>query len=166
MPWWPADKWKRMTGGTECPMCEDAHLPVNPHSELIAELSASYARLHVNQTQPGYTVVISKRHAAELHDLEPEELCGFWSDVAAVGRALTALFRPVKIDNLVMGHLCPHVHCHVYPQYESNDPKALEHINVQRGDVGLSADEWRTRVDAIRQELRVGPTADPRPAAP
>ena len=47
-------------------------------------------------------MVISKRHAAELHDLGPDELCGFWSDVAAVGRALTALFRPVKIDNLVM----------------------------------------------------------------
>lgn len=134
-------------------MCDDGHLPKNEHGELLAELSSSYARLHVNQTQPGYCVVISKRHASELHELSPEELSGFWNDVASVGRAIAELLQPVKIDSLVMGHLCPHVHCHVYPQYESNDPHSIDHINVQRGDVRLSPNDWRERVDALRARL-------------
>ena len=78
-----------MTAGLDCPMCADAHLPANEHSALIAELPGGYARLARNQTRPGYSVVILKSHAVELHDLTPDELSRFWTDVAAVGRAVT-----------------------------------------------------------------------------
>ena len=44
---------------------------------------------------------------------------------ADVGRSITEVLGPTKLDYLVMGHLCPHVHCHVYPQYEDDDPHAL-----------------------------------------
>lgn len=140
-----------MVAGVDCPMCADAHLPTNEHGDLIAELPGSYARLPVNQTQPGYTALIAKRHASELYDLTSEELALFWRDVAAVGRTVVALFSPVKLDYLVMGHLCPHVHCHVYPQYEHNDPHAL--INPQDGDLRLDDVEWTQRISAIRRHL-------------
>ena len=92
--------------------------------------------------------MFAKRHAVELHDLTADELRLFSSDVAAVGRTLTSLFAPAKLDNLVMGHLCPHVHCHVYPQYAHDDPGAL--IDVQASTTGLPADEWNARLTAIR----------------
>jgi len=144
-----------MTAGGDCPMCADAHLPINEHGELIAERAGGYVRLARNQTHPGYSVVILKRHAVELHDLAPDELRQFWTDVAAVGKVVTELFSPVKLDNLVMGHLCPHVHCHVYPQYRSDDPHAL--INVQEGDVRLGGDEWDARLRAMRDLLEEMP---------
>lgn len=151
MPWWPEDQWARMVAGDDCPMCADGHRPVNEHGELVAELPGSYARLCVNQTQTGYMALIAKRHAAELHDLTDEELALFWADVAAVGRTITALFAPVKLDSLVMGHLCPHVHCHVLPQYEHNDPHGL--LNPQDGDDRLDDRAWAARVAAIRTHL-------------
>jgi diadenosine tetraphosphate (Ap4A) HIT family hydrolase len=132
-------------------MCADIHLPTNEFSDLIAELPGSYARLNRNQTRAGYTVLFAKRHAVELHDLSDDELRLFWGDVAAVGRTLTALFAPVKLDNLVMGHLCPHVHCHVYPQYAEDDPHAL--VNIREGSIRLPDDEWRARLTAVRDHL-------------
>jgi diadenosine tetraphosphate (Ap4A) HIT family hydrolase len=132
-------------------MCADIHLPTNEFSDLIAELPGSYARLNRNQTHAGYTVLFAKRHAVELHDLTADELRLFWSDVAAVGRTLTSLFAPAKLDNLVMGHLCPHVHCHVYPQYAHDNPHAL--IDIQAGTTRLPADEWTARLTAVRSHL-------------
>lgn len=151
MGWWPAEDWARMVAGDGCPMCADGHRPRHAHGELIAELPGSYARLATNQTHAGYTVVIAKRHAAELHDLTAEELRLFFADVAAVGRTLAALFQPVKIDSFVYGHLCPHVHCHVYPQYAHDDPHAP--VDPQAGDVRLDEEAWAERVAAMRAHL-------------
>ena len=149
--WWPQEQWDRMVAGEDCPMCADAHLPANEHGELIAELPGSYARLHINQTHAGYAVLVAKRHAPELYDLTADELRLFWLDVAAVARTISTVLAPCKLDYLVMGHLCPHVHCHIYPQYDHDDPHAL--INVKDGDVRLTVERWQDRIDEIRLDL-------------
>lgn len=141
-----------MIVGTQCPMCSDAHLPVNVHGELIADLAGSYARLCYNQTQPGYSVVIARRHASELFDLTHEELRLFWIDVADLARTIQRLFAPVKLDYLVMGHLCPHVHCHVFPQYADDDPHGL--LNPRSGDVRLNQADWKERLEEVRDTLK------------
>lgn len=135
-------------------MCADAHLPANEHSDLIIELPASYARLARNQTHPGYAVVILKRHVCELHDLTPLALGAFWTDVARVGAAIDDLFAPMKLDSLVMGHQCPHLHCHIYPQYADDDPAAL--IDISAGDVRLTVTQQRERVELIRARILAG----------
>ena len=61
------------------------------------------------------------------------------------------MLAPCKLDYLVMGHLCPHVHCHIYPQYDHDDPHAL--INVKDGDVRLTVERWQDRIDEIRLDL-------------
>jgi diadenosine tetraphosphate (Ap4A) HIT family hydrolase len=143
-------------------MCADGHVPTNPHGELLAELPGSYARLAFNQTHAGYTVLIAKRHAPELHDMNADELGLFWTDVAAAARAVADVCSPVKIDYLVMGHLCPHVHCHVYPQHDADDPHAL--INIQAGEVRLDEQAWNRRVEALRRRLAIHhPALDPTP---
>lgn len=137
-----------MLAGEDCPMCSDAHLPTNPHGDLIAETRSTYVRLCLNQTQAGYCVVISKRHVADLHHLSPAERNGFVDDVAAIGQTISQLFAPVKLANLMMGFRMPHLHCHVYPQYGRDDPFAL--IDPQDGDVRLSSAEWCDRLNSIR----------------
>lgn len=151
MAWSAPGEWERMRAGSNCPMCADAHLPTNPHSALVAELSVSYARLSKNQTHAGYMVVVLKYHAVELHDLSRADRSAFADDVARVGQAVEELFCPVKLDTLMMGHLCPHLHCHVYPQYQHDDPRKL--VNIQEGDIGLSGPEARARVAQIRLQL-------------
>lgn len=148
MPWWPADDWRRMWDGDDCAMCEDAAAPRNPFGDLIIETDWSYVRLCRNQTQTGYSVVIAKSHAPELHHLSHDERCGFWNDVAVIGEVIFGLFQPVKLANLSMGFRMPHFHCHVYPQYQHDDPFRL--LNPQDGDVRLSEAAWDERVDAVR----------------
>jgi diadenosine tetraphosphate (Ap4A) HIT family hydrolase len=137
-----------MKRGDACEMCADAHLPSNPFSDLITETPWSYVRLHRNQTQAGYSVIIAKRHAPELHDLTEQEVCGFWNDVAAVGRVIADLFKPVKLANLSMGFRMPHFHCHVYPQYDGDDPYRL--IDVTEGAVRLEQAAWAERLAAMQ----------------
>lgn len=129
-------------------MCADAPRERNAFGDLIHETEWAYVRLCNNQTQAGYSVVIAKAHAVELHDLSAEERCGFWNDVAAVGEAIYELFDPVKLANLSMGFRMPHVHCHVLPQYRGDDPFGL--LNPQDGDVRLPTAEWDALVVAFR----------------
>jgi diadenosine tetraphosphate (Ap4A) HIT family hydrolase len=151
VPWWDAEQWEAMRAGSDCPMCSDAHLPINVHSDLLTETPASYIRLVKNQTHAGYGVVIAKRHVVELHELSKDEIHQFSTDVAALGATVMELFQPVKIANLSMGFLCPHLHCHVFPQYPSDDPHAL--VNIKEGDVYLSDDDQQDRLYQMRRLL-------------
>lgn len=148
MAWWPEEQWRRMWDGEDCGMCAGAPLATNPFGDLILETDWSYVRLSINQTQAGYSVVIAKRHAPELHHLTPDERCGFWNDVATMGEVIYELFSPVKLANLSMGFRMPHVHCHVLPQYQRDDPFSL--LNPQDGDLRLPEAEWAERVQAVR----------------
>lgn len=66
-----------MRRGEGCGLCNDAHLASNPFSDLVAETDWSFIRLCRNQTRAGYSVVVAKRHAPELHDLTVDERNGF-----------------------------------------------------------------------------------------
>jgi diadenosine tetraphosphate (Ap4A) HIT family hydrolase len=137
-----------MWDGEDCGMCRDASLAHNRFGDLIAETEWSFVRLEYNQTQAGYSVVIAKRHAPELHHLTPDERCGFWNDVANLGEVISDQLRPVKLANLAMGFRMPHSHVHVYPQYQHDDPFGL--LNPQDGDVRLGDAEWQDRLASIR----------------
>lgn len=67
------------------------------------------------------------------------------------GRAISDLFQPVKLANLSMGFRMPHVHCHVYPQYQQDDPLRL--IDISEGDIQLNDDDWKARISAIQERL-------------
>lgn len=149
--WWTENEWRDMLRGHDCPMCADMRLASNDHSDLIAPLTASVARLHRNQTKRGYVVVILNQHVCEFHDLDAKTRAEFWNDVSAVGRAVTTAFAPVKLDYLVMGHRCPHLHCHVYPQYPDDDPFA--EVDISAGLTRLSLQEQAGRVEILRQLL-------------
>lgn len=150
-----------MASGEDCPMCADARDPVNDFSVLVAELPASYVRLSRNQTHVGYCLVIAKEHFAELHDMTDSEVAAFGADVAATSRAIAKLFSPVKLDHLSMGHRCPHVHVHVYPQYVHNDP--LRNVDISDGDVLPNIDKLLDRARLVREHLASsqGPPRDP-----
>ena len=151
MSWWPEKQWAEMVAGVDCPMCADASLPTNPGSELVTELPWSYLRLVHNQTHAGYCVVILKQHLPELDDLASDQLAGFWADVATAAAAIRRVFEPRKLDYLVMGHRVPHLHCHVYPQYEDNDP--LYNVNIWDGDVRQNNLDRASRLALLRAAI-------------
>jgi diadenosine tetraphosphate (Ap4A) HIT family hydrolase len=149
--WMPPDEWAALKRGDGCVLCEDAHQDVNVFGSKIADLTWSWFRLANNQYLPGWTVVTLKRHATELFQLAPDELAGYWADVARAARALDRVFQPAKINYLVMGNICPHIHCHLVPRFYSDDPTWPVNMNQEQGI--LPPDQYAARLDALRQAL-------------
>ena len=140
-----------MKAGVDCEMCADIHLEENEHSFLIAELSQSYARLPRNQYMTGWTVVAFKKHKSELFELDPVELAGFWQDVSHVARALEQHYSTAKINYMVYGNRCPHLHCHLVPLGYDSDPHAP--INMLEKEVFLTPAEYEDTLDRLRRAL-------------
>jgi diadenosine tetraphosphate (Ap4A) HIT family hydrolase len=153
MAWSDPVEWERMLEGSECAMCADIHLAVNSFSFLVAELRESYVRFARNQFRRGYTVVALKRHACELFELSDLELAAYWRDVADVAAALQRVFAPVKINYSVLGNMCPHLHCHLLPQFAADVPPRL--LDMAGGEVLLTDREYARIVADVRRELVV-----------
>jgi diadenosine tetraphosphate (Ap4A) HIT family hydrolase len=151
MAWSDPVAWAHMLTGADCVMCADVHLEANAFSLLVAELRQSYVRLARNQYRRGYTVVALKRHANELFELANRELAEYWRDVADAAAALQRVFAPVKLNYAILGNLCPHVHCHLLPQFFTDDPPCL--LDMADGQVLLNDQEYERIVAALRREL-------------
>jgi diadenosine tetraphosphate (Ap4A) HIT family hydrolase len=151
MRWKSAEEWANLLSGEACPMCRDIHLAENPFSFLVLDLPYSFVRLPRNQWMRGWTIVAFKRHACELFELTPDELSGFWTDVALVAKALDVIYRPTKINYGVFGHHCPHIHCHLLVHSYEDDPSKPLDMNEQM--VLLSPEEYRAMADELRAEI-------------
>lgn len=152
MQWKSRERWAELKEGINCPMCADFPMEENKFSFLVKELDHSYVRLPKNQYCYGYTIVGLKRHANELFDLGLEELLGFWSEVALVARALDEIHHPAKIDYLIFGHHCPHVHCHLVLQTFDNDPSAP--VKMDEKEEFLSQEEYWKMIEGLRQKIQ------------
>jgi len=90
-----SDYWIHVTDG----VCTEVHLD---RSSLIA----------------GYCLVVWRlSHVAEPTQLEPEAADAYWHEVLAAGRAVTAAFKPVKVNYFTLGNTVPHLHTHIVPRY-------------------------------------------------
>jgi diadenosine tetraphosphate (Ap4A) HIT family hydrolase len=154
MRWSSPEAWAKLKSGETCPMCQDIHLAENPFSFLVTELPYSFVRLPRNQWMRGWTIVALKRHACELFELAPDELSGFWRDVALVAKALDDIYRPAKIKYCVFGHLCPHLHCHLLVHSFEDDPS--KPIDMNECTVFLSDGEYAAMADQLRQAITAG----------
>jgi len=148
MTWKDPVKWEAMKNGKDCPFCLDIRLEENPYSFKVAELSQSIVRLPRNQYWRGWVIVALKRHATELFELTADELSGYWQEVALVAKAVQRVFHPVKINYAIYGNLCPHLHCHLFPQQIGNDPHAPIKQNAE--EVFLTEAEYRQIIKELQ----------------
>lgn len=151
MTWQDPEKWQKMIDGTVCSFCEDMHLEENRFSFKVIELPYSFVRLPKNQHKRGWVVVALKRHATELYELTPAELSGFFEEVVMVAKALQEVFKPVKLNYCIFGNLCPHLHCHVIPQYLTDDPHAP--IKMDEVEELLTEQEYRDMITEIKNQV-------------
>jgi diadenosine tetraphosphate (Ap4A) HIT family hydrolase len=154
MSWKNKEKWQAMISGEDCPMCKDISLEENPFSYLVSELSASYVRLPKNQDIHGRVLVALKRHANELYELSSEELADFWSNVSVVAKAINDVFAPVKLYYGVFGGQCPHIHCHILPMREEDEPNAA--ITMGQTEKYLKNEEYEKIIQKLRSSIELG----------
>lgn len=121
--------------------------------DRIAELSESVLYLHTDQFFPGWSVLVLRRHATELFDLEPDERARAMDEVSDVARALQLAFGARKVNYALFGNVLPHIHWHLIPRLETDPAPRDPVFAVAHEPVTLAGVERADRILEIRARL-------------
>jgi len=91
-------------------------------AEIVYEDERTMAFLDINPANPGHTLVIPKRHAATIFDIEEEDAAAVMRTAVRVARAIRQAFSPdglnlVQSNGRAGGQEIFHVHVHVIPRW-------------------------------------------------
>lgn len=127
---------------------------VNPY--FICELETSYVVLADSQFYRGYTLLLSKYHKRELHQLDANIKLQYLEEMSIVAEAVFNVFKPFKINYELLGNKHPHLHWHIIPRYEDDDVLS-QPIWVQdaviRNHTTLPEIEFKTLKNQLKQEI-------------
>jgi diadenosine tetraphosphate (Ap4A) HIT family hydrolase len=151
---WPAD-WAERLQGRDCPLC--ASLGQGDSEAWVAVGATEFVEINLERRSrlPGYCIVVWKLgHVAEPSDLYADAAAGYWFDVLRVGRAIQAVFAPIKLNYLTLGNTVPHLHTHVLPRY-LDDPAPGGPIPWEAifSDEPAPEAQLRRQANALRQSL-------------
>lgn len=107
---------------SKCLICQRIELikkGANPC--FICELKSGYVVFGDHQFYQGYTLLLSKIHAQELHHLPANIKRSFMLEMSVVAEAVFAVFKPRKLNYELLGNQDSHMHWHLYPRH-SSDP--------------------------------------------
>lgn len=152
MSGWNAGDWEGLVSGSACPICR-----VGKPLDTVLELGSCW--LSCPKTAPtfGYCCLVLKRHAVELHELEPAEACAFMADIQRVSEALQSVTGAVKLNYEIHGNTIPHLHMHLYPRYRG-DPFEGGPIDPRVSEGPLySTDAYETYVEKLKESLARAP---------
>jgi diadenosine tetraphosphate (Ap4A) HIT family hydrolase len=139
-----------MTGPAACSAC-GGRWP-DP-ADRISELRESVLYLHTDQFFPGWSVLVLRRHATELYDLERDERARVMDEVSDVARALKLAFDARKVNYALFGNVVPHMHWHLIPRLASDPAPHDPVFAVPHDPVRLSSVERTDRILQIRSRL-------------
>ncbi|MFA6215179.1 MAG: HIT family protein [Patescibacteria group bacterium] len=94
----------------------------------IYENDCAFAFLDINPVSPGHVLVVSKKHYANLEEINEAELCELIKAVKKVGLAIktglgTAGYNLSVNNDPVAGQIIPHLHFHLVPRSEGDGLK-------------------------------------------
>jgi diadenosine tetraphosphate (Ap4A) HIT family hydrolase len=105
----------------QCPFC-------NPSEGRVTEASGlAFAMLDAYPVSPGHTLVVVRRHVADVFDLRPDELADVARLIASAKRRIDSHFLPrgynvgVNVGQ-ASGQTIMHVHVHLIPRYPGDCP--------------------------------------------
>ena len=86
----------------------------NPY--FVKELETGYVVLGDNQHFKGYTILLCKQHASELHELDTDFKLKFLEEMSLVGEAVSRAFPCEKMNYELLGNGDSHLHWHLFPR--------------------------------------------------
>lgn len=108
----------------ECPFC------CVDRTHIVLENDAAFAFPDSSPVTKGHTLLVPRRHVANLFDLSEEEQAAVWKLVAQVRAMLMAELKPDGFnvglnDGTSAGQTVMHAHVHVIPRRHGDvaDPK-------------------------------------------
>jgi diadenosine tetraphosphate (Ap4A) HIT family hydrolase len=132
-----------------CEICERIATCANgSHPGLIAELETGWAVLGDLQYWPGYSLLLGKAPATELHEIPRDDLGRHLREVAQLAEAVHRAVRPHKMNYELLGNSVHHVHWHLFPRRaDEPSPKAPVWGQMPTGELAA-----RHRLDAARHD--------------
>lgn len=102
---------------SKCMYCEKGS---ELHKQMLLALKLTCSDLYLfrEQSYPGRCILVFRDHKHKLSDLTEEEYFGFCKDARKAAKILQTVFRPDKINYLILGDICPHLHLHLVPKYK------------------------------------------------
>ena len=148
-PWRDPERWRALTSGEACPICDGDGKPYG----IVAELDASYLTTARDTPFRGSCCLVLKRHAVKLHGLGDAEAFSLMGDMRRVSRALKDVTGAVKINVDIHGNTLPHLHAHFFPRYVG-DPYEDGPIDFRRSEdtreFTYDPEEFRRFVEDLR----------------
>ena len=118
-----------MVDSKDCIFCKIARGEIP--SKKVFEDSESFAFLDINPRNPGHTLVIPKKHAETLLNMDEEDTGVLFMNVRKVAGKVMAATKAQGIsitqsNGQAAGQLVSHVHFHVIPRFANEGPPGLE----------------------------------------
>ena len=119
-----------------CPFCN--FIADRSRFATVAETEETLAFLPPRQNGHGHVLVIPRRHAPTILDLEAAEVQAIMHEVHRVAHALSKAFDPAGLNvfqnnGLTAGQTVPHYHVHIVPTYPGDEPgKIFRSEDVER----------------------------------
>lgn len=108
----------------DCMICERIRwIKEGKNPYFVRELSTGYVVIGDHQRFRGYSLFLCKRHAEELHFLEPEFRARFLYEMSIVAEAVYRAFQPDKLNYELLGAgKGLHMHWHILPRKVGDTP--------------------------------------------
>jgi len=123
---------------------------------VVEELPETVAFLPPRQSGLGHVLVIPRRHAPTLIDLEADEAVAIMRHVHRVANAIARAYDPAGLNvfqnnGVTAGQTVPHYHVHIVPSYPGDpDGRIFRSEDVERTpheDLLLIAERIRAHLD-------------------
>ena len=108
-----------------CPFC--GNITGRNQVALVEELPDTLAFLPPRQSGLGHALVIPKRHAPTLLDIDADEAIAVMQHVHRIAHAIAKAFDPAGLNifqnnGITAGQTVPHYHVHIVPSYQGDPP--------------------------------------------
>lgn len=102
---------------TQCHFCQKL---AQDDKLLIHEFEHAVWYLADNQYYRGYSILVSKQHVREWHEIPSNIAQSINENLQAMGKIITNTYNSHKINLASFGNVVEHLHWHVVPRYLSD----------------------------------------------
>lgn len=116
----------------------------------VYEDENTLAFLDINPVNPGHTLVVPKKHFANIEEADEQILCQIMKVVKKIGlslkKNLAALGYNAQVNNdPAAGQVVPHLHFHVIPRLENDGLKLWPQKPYQLGQAEVVLNQIKIR---------------------
>ncbi len=94
-------------------------------AEVVFEDEETMAFMDIHPANPGHTLVIPKRHARDIYELNEETAAAVMRTAVKVAKAIKEALKPDGVNLLqsngsAAGQVVPHFHMHIIPRWHGD----------------------------------------------